>query len=190
MGKKIRDAGYVALVGGVVMILASYAGVVVLEGFDVLKAKSEPLQRADLRCAGAGGDNYRARHVGGEVPAQKLVESVAHDLPFRAWRGLFLLGYKSALLICTPSQTWRMLFLPVLPTDARVITSKCSDPGRQSARVLFCQARCCLGSCREQALYGKRNELGCKKVTPHVVRISTPKNYGTAFVVDHAARNA
>ena len=38
MGKKIRDAGYVALVGGVLMILATYAGVVVLEGFDVLEA--------------------------------------------------------------------------------------------------------------------------------------------------------
>ena len=38
MGKKIRYAGYVALVGGVVMILASYAGVVVLDGFDVLEA--------------------------------------------------------------------------------------------------------------------------------------------------------
>jgi hypothetical protein len=38
VGKTIRNAGYVALVGGVVMILASYAGVVLLEGFDVLKA--------------------------------------------------------------------------------------------------------------------------------------------------------
>jgi hypothetical protein len=38
VGKKIRDAGYVALVGGVVIILASYSGVVVLDGFDVLKA--------------------------------------------------------------------------------------------------------------------------------------------------------
>jgi hypothetical protein len=35
--KKIRDAGYVALVGGVVIILASYSGVVVLDGFDALK---------------------------------------------------------------------------------------------------------------------------------------------------------
>lgn len=38
MGKKIRNAGYVALVGGVVIILASYSGVVVLDGFDVLNA--------------------------------------------------------------------------------------------------------------------------------------------------------
>ena len=38
MGKKIRNAGYVALVGGVLMILATYAGVVALEGFDVLEA--------------------------------------------------------------------------------------------------------------------------------------------------------
>ena len=38
MGKKIRDAGYVALVGGVVIIFASYGGVVVLDGFDALKA--------------------------------------------------------------------------------------------------------------------------------------------------------
>jgi hypothetical protein len=39
MGERIRNAGYVALVGGVLMILATYAGVVVLDGFDVLEAK-------------------------------------------------------------------------------------------------------------------------------------------------------
>ena len=37
MAKKIRAAGYVTLVGGVLMILATYAGVVVLDGFDVLE---------------------------------------------------------------------------------------------------------------------------------------------------------
>jgi hypothetical protein len=39
MAQKIRNAGYVALVGGVLMILATYAGVVALDGFDVLEAK-------------------------------------------------------------------------------------------------------------------------------------------------------
>ena len=35
--KKIRDAGYVALAGGVIVILARYSGVVLLDGFDALK---------------------------------------------------------------------------------------------------------------------------------------------------------
>ena len=74
MGKKIRNAGYVALVGGVVIILASYSGVVVLDGFDVLNANLNLYNVRTYVALAPGGDNYRARHVGGEVPAQKVVD--------------------------------------------------------------------------------------------------------------------
>jgi hypothetical protein len=43
--KKIRDAGYVALAGGVI-VLASYSGVVLLDGFDALEAS---LHRYNVR---------------------------------------------------------------------------------------------------------------------------------------------
>ena len=38
MGKTIRNSGYVALAAGVIIILGSYAGYVVLEGSDRLEA--------------------------------------------------------------------------------------------------------------------------------------------------------
>jgi hypothetical protein len=38
MGKTIRNSGFVALGAGLIIILASYAGYLVLEGFDRLEA--------------------------------------------------------------------------------------------------------------------------------------------------------
>jgi hypothetical protein len=46
MGKTIRNSGYVALGAGVIIILASYAGYVMLEGVDRFEAH---LKLYDLR---------------------------------------------------------------------------------------------------------------------------------------------
>jgi hypothetical protein len=46
MGKTIRNSGFVALGAGVIIILGSYAGYVILEGFDRFEAH---LKLYDLR---------------------------------------------------------------------------------------------------------------------------------------------